>query len=111
MHLNRKFEDSDEEDDTGREELDDVEVLPHSLAGEEDVADEEANEGHDGQEGVEAGLEVDQSAVVGVGSRVVRLDDASLELEFLPLEVRLHHEEGGQVEGVQDQVDSGFQEA
>ena len=102
--------DGDEEDDAWREELDDVEVLPHALARQEDVAHEQPHEGHNGQERVKAGLEVDESSVVGSGSRVVRLADASLELELLPLQVGLHHEEGGQVEWVKDQVDSGLQE-
>ena len=51
-----------------------------------------------------------QAAFLNVSwSRAVRFTLS--ELEFLPLQVGFHDEEGGKVERVQGQVDSGLQEA
>ena len=51
----------DEEHDAGNEELDDVKVVTHPFAGQEDVAQHEGHERGDGHERDEAALCVDLS--------------------------------------------------
>ena len=79
--------------------------MAHSFATEKDVAQEECDERKDWEKRNESGLEVDQF-YFGIHVSIGTL--ASFELKLFPLQIRLHDDEGHQVEGVDEEVDFGF---